>query len=160
MVALGLTGRGTFHVKNYRRPRIDLLGRHISARLDQHFVSAIAQFRNKREHIFLSQRLTSCDLDQTATECLQLRENTLEAYLLTAVKRVLAIAPYTPHRAARQPNERARTARVRRLALYRKKDLGDAKVHEGHRLAQAATDFSVRLTFAGVCDRIQQRELM
>ena len=47
--------------------------------------------------------------------------------MVAAGKRILTVTPLTAHGAAGQPHERARAARVRRLALDRAEDLGNSE---------------------------------
>jgi hypothetical protein len=75
----------------------------------------------------MNQRLAARDLDQPRADFVAFFDQLIEALLLTAIKRILGVAPRAAQRTAGQPNERTRITRPGALALDRMKDLGNSQ---------------------------------
>jgi len=118
-----------FYVEYDLCSRINMFGRDITAGFDENLVAAIAEFGDERKNVLLSKRFAPGDLDQITAIFVELLKDVFECNSLAARECILAVAPNTPHRTARQTYKRARPSRMRGLALDRQENFCNAEIH-------------------------------
>ncbi len=99
------TAARRFQIHDPMDARIDFRDIVGAARFEQNSITGIAQHRHQRQHIFLEQRLATCDLDQSTAKPCDRIYNLVQSLFLSFVKGVLGIAIIAAQIAECEPHE-------------------------------------------------------
>ena len=111
--------------------RVDPPQIHGATGLQKHLEAVVAEFGEQGKHGLLQERLSARDFDQRASGVFRALETIIDRRSEALVERVFRVAVGTPQVAACEADEKARSSRVARLALYAQEELVDEELSGG-----------------------------